>query len=188
MMANPIPVLRWPQILARDAVVGGFMILVAMGIGLIVNTFREKPLPLIYQTKAERLERAVTSLVWDDPASPNRGIDHPAELSLEDFWSFVEQKKGLILDTRPAIFYRLGHVPGAVSLPRETFDSAYPQLQDILEKDKDQPLVLYCSSPSCEDSRLVQNVLSKLGYSKVCIFADGWEAWTRAELKEEIQP
>lgn len=45
-------------------------------------------------------------------------------LTLEEFFEFVD-KDGLVLDTRSKIFYRLGHVPGAISLLRDDFENAY---------------------------------------------------------------
>jgi predicted sulfurtransferase len=68
----------------------------------------------------------------------------------------VESKRGLVLDARPEIFHRLGHVPGALSLPRDDFETGYAALKEKLEADRSQPIVIYCSSASCEDSGLVK--------------------------------
>jgi rhodanese-related sulfurtransferase len=92
------------------------------------------------------------------------------------------------LDARPEIFYRLGHVPGALSLARDDFENAYAQLKERLEKDKNQPLIIYCSNSSCEDSHLVQSALLKLGYVNVAVFSGGWATWTQEKLPEETNP
>ena len=101
-------------------------------------------------------------------------------ISLPEFRDFVEHKKGVVLDVRPEIFHRLGHVPGALSLPREDFEKSYTRLRRQLEADKSQPIVLYCPGGSCEDSELVRNALVNLGYTRVGVFRGGWTAWTRA--------
>src|SRR5690606_30147899 len=88
--------------------------------------------------------------------------------------------EGIVLDARPEVFHRIGHIPGALSLPREDFENAYASLKEVLEVDKEQIIVVYCSSMSCQDSELVRRALTALGYSRVAILTGGWAAW-RAE-------
>jgi rhodanese-related sulfurtransferase len=54
-----------------------------------------------------------------------------------------------------------------------------------MERDKAQPMVIYCSGGSCEDSGLLAETLKKLGYTNVGIFRGGWDEWTHAGLPEE---
>jgi 3-mercaptopyruvate sulfurtransferase SseA len=93
----------------------------------------------------------------------------------------------LVFDARPEIFHRLGHIPAALSLPREDFENAYKTFQTELERDRTQPLILYCSSASCEDSTLVQKSLQALGYSNVAVFSGGWAEWQEKGLPEEAK-
>lgn len=159
----------------------------ALCLGLLINQFRNEPLPLIHQGKAERLQSAVQRLA-SAPAPEATSPVHeklPAILSLEEFSQYVEGQRGLVLDARPEIFHRLGHVPSAVSLAREDFENAYTALRSRLEKDKSQPLVVYCSGASCEDSELVKQSLESLGYTNVGIFRGGWSEWQAAGKAEE---
>ena len=117
--------------------------------------------------------------------SEGQVTEWPESLTLEQFQAFLASKQGIILDARPEIFHRLGHVPGALSLPREDFEASYNKLKPILEKDKNQVIAVYCSSSSCEDSGLVQNALQSLGYTHVSVFHGGWAEWTNAGLPEE---
>lgn len=107
------------------------------------------------------------------------------EISFDSFHAFVKEKRGLVLDARPENFYRFGHVPGALSLPRDEFEKGYTQLTKKLEANKRQPMIIYCSDESCEDSELVYKALTNLGYTQVSIFRGGWDAWTKAGLPEE---
>jgi len=157
-------------------------------VGLVVNQFRDHPLPLVYESKAERLENTVRSLSVEAKPIPVSAQSFPSELSLGDFEVFVKQGKGLVFDARPEIFHRFGHVPSAISLPREDFEAAYTRLKDRLETKHDQLLAVYCSSISCEDAQLVQAALQKLGYAHVAVFRGGWDEWTRARLPEEKTP
>ncbi len=155
-------------------------------VGLLLNQFRDKPLPLVYQSKQERLEQAVSRIAASEAPKHNSATGPFSQnLSLDEFRVFVKEKRGLVLDVRPEIFHRLGHVPGALSLPREDFEKSYARLKSKLETDKNQPIVLYCPGGSCDDSELVQKGLVRLGYTQVVVFRGGWTAWTQAGLPEE---
>lgn len=153
--------------------------------GLLANQFRSERLPLIYQGKESRLMNAVERIAVAKPP-PSAGDEAlPESLSLEEFQDFVENKRGIVLDARPEIFHRLGHVPGAISLPREDFENAYQANRAALETDKTVAIAIYCSGADCEDSDLVQKALRRLGFERVTIFSGGWTGWTAANLPEE---
>jgi rhodanese-related sulfurtransferase len=128
-------------------------------------------------------EVALPEVALPAPALPEAPAPQP--ISLEDFREQVSEKRGLILDARPEIFYEIGHVPGAVSFPREEFDKAYLSLRSRLEPDRSQLLMVYCSGGDCEDSQMVADGLSKLGYRRIYVFKGGWGAWQQAHLPEE---
>ena len=161
------------------------LVLVSTGIGLLINQFHTKPLSLVYQSKTERIERTVLAM---DGGASKIEVESRSILTLEQFRDFVNGKKGVVLDARPAIFFRLGHVPGAVSLPRDDFERAYANHRMLLEKGKKQAIAIYCSGEDCEDSDLLHRALVQLGYQNVSIFRGGWAEWTRAGLSEEQEP
>lgn len=109
----------------------------------------------------------------------------PHDVALADFRAYVKERLGLVLDARPEIFYRFGHVPGALSLPKDEFEKGYAKLKTTLESDMSQPIIVYCTDESCEDSEWVYQALTNLGYSQVSIFRGGWDAWTKAGYPEE---
>jgi len=159
----------------------------ALCVGLIINQFRDTPVPLVYKDKAERLQDSVTRIAAQPPAAPigTQVVQLPEKLSLEEFSVYVSDKSGLILDARPEIFHRLGHVPGAISLPRDEFETGYALVKTQLEANRSQPIVLYCASSSCEDAGLVKTSLTALGFTNIAIFEGGWSAWTTAKKPEE---
>jgi rhodanese-related sulfurtransferase len=141
-------------------------------------------LSLVYQTEEDRLQVTVAKLAAaDGTQQPLAAL--PASLSLNEFQAFAATKRGLVLDARPEIFHRLGHVPGAVSFPREAFEASYAKLKPQLETNKSQSLAVYCSGISCEDSLMVQKALVNLGYTHVSVFRGGWDEWTEAGLPVE---
>ena len=167
----------------------GFLILAAFSlvVGCLVNQLRAKPLPWVYESRAQMLDQAVARLE-DHPAAPSMPVaadESPHEIRLDDFQSFVMARQGLVLDARPAVFYREAHVPGALSLPREAFAETYPLLRAALEPSKDRPVAIYCSSADCPDSQLLSDALTKLGFRHLLIYTSGWEEWSQTGLPQE---
>lgn len=154
--------------------------------GILLNQFRDQSLPLVYKSKAERLQSSVSKLTGREPPKMvTTQVSSLQQISLDSFRAFVKEKRGLVLDVRPEIFYRFGHVPGALSLPRDEFEKGYTRLKAKLEANKSQPMIVYCSDESCEDSELVYQALTNLGYTQISIFRGGWDAWTKAGLPDE---
>jgi len=166
--------------------------------GFALNQFREKPLPLVYSPKAERIRHAVAKLAVDTKTTPDPAPEAVTNahspltaaavhyLGLSEFREIVERTgKAIILDARPEVFHQLGHVPGAISLPRDDFEISYRKQRFLLERDKSKLIAIYCSDSSCEDSQMVANALVKLAYTNVAIFKGGWSDWTQARIPEE---
>lgn len=109
----------------------------------------------------------------------------PEQVSFAEFTRYVEEKKIVILDARPEIFHRLGHVPGALTLPRDDFENGYLMLKKRLESDLTQQIIVYCGDASCADASLVKKGLNSLGYGNVAIFTGGWRAWTESGKESE---
>ena len=195
-----------------------FMLLsvLSVAIGFCVNAFREKPLPLVYRDKAERLAEAVERLTERGHSCPQRldvgsektheesnastiasaesavgvvdsGQECPRSvvrsvLDFDEMKKIVEAGDMIILDARPELFHRLGHIPGALSLPRDEFEEGYLKIKETLEADKDRPLVIYCANDTCEDGKLVIDALKKLGYTNISIYIGGWSEWEKGGL------
>lgn len=171
------------QILQADLLTVWLLATTSLCAGLLLNQFRDKPLPLVYQSKEERVMAAVEQIAFAPETA--RTADVPEYMGLEEFRGLVESKEAVVLDARPEIFHRLGHVPGALSLPREDFEASFALHRSRLESDKGALIVIYCSGSACEDSDLVRKALHRLGFTRVSVFKGGWAAWTSAGLPEE---
>lgn len=189
-MSLPTSVLSSVEVAKRLKGDAGFFLILAslaLSLGLVFNALRDNSLPLIYQDKEQRLEKAVARIAASEvPALPSGNVQE--NLSLQEFQVYVENRQALILDARAEIFYRFGHVPGALPLPRDDFENAYGKIRSWIEGDKSKLLIVYCSNSACEDSTLVQKALKKLGYGRISMFHGGWAAWTQAGLSEEKNP
>jgi rhodanese-related sulfurtransferase len=104
-------------------------------------------------------------------------------ISLGDFYNLQQSGKALIYDARPAFFYQLGHVPGAINLTKSRCDdhlaTSEPAIKSALAKGK--TIVVYCSGITCPDARTVAIHISGFGYPAK-IFSGGWDAWKEAGL------
>jgi rhodanese-related sulfurtransferase len=83
----------------------------------------------------------------------------------------------LFLDARPADFWPLGHVAGALSLPEDDFDAAFAKLEPHLRSTHD--IVVYCSGLGCDASHLVAHKLKEHGI-EAAIMPGGMPDWTDA--------
>ena len=150
----------------------------SLAVGLVINWFSSRPLPIVYQTPEQRFDAELTTLVTTPPFK----IAPAATVGLPEFRSAVETKSTLILDARPSVFFEQGHVPGALNLARDNFARDYRHLAPVLQPATDKPTIVYCSGGDCHDSRLVANALLSLGFSNVRVFTGGWEEWSKAGL------
>jgi rhodanese-related sulfurtransferase len=193
----------WLKMLLYDLSTLWVMAMTAVCCGFAVNAFRDVPLPLAYASKAERVRLAaerIAGRLSEDAASAETAEDgaYASESQTEpeitdkpharliDLASFrAVQKHALVLDARPEIFHRFGHIPKAISLPREDFEACYSKQRTLFEKHKTHPVVIYCSGGSCEDGAMVANALITLGFTDVRFYRGGWDEWTRIGLPEE---
>jgi rhodanese-related sulfurtransferase len=70
--------------------------------------------------------------------------------------------------------YAHSHLPGAINLPPSNVDR--PRLARRIP-DLNTEIVVYCSSPSCEDSIETARKLTEIGYTNVRRYAGGKQEW-----------
>jgi rhodanese-related sulfurtransferase len=170
-----------PWHILRD-LAGVMLIAVAtLAAGLVANRFSSRPLPMVYQTPEQRLQAELTQLI----AAPAFQSLPVTMIGLGEFRSAVQNKSALILDARSAVYYRLGHVPGALNLARDDFAADYLRLRSNIDKSRDGRVLVYCSGGDCHDSKMVAQALMSLGFTNVAVFGGGWEQWTAAHLPQK---
>jgi rhodanese-related sulfurtransferase len=109
-----------------------------------------------------------------------------SSISLDDFFALHQSGKALVFDARPGVFHRLGHIPGALSLPKNGCDTSIAAMEnDIKQAIADgKTIVVYCNGVMCADARTVASHIARFGYP-ASIFSGGWDAWKDAELPVE---
>jgi rhodanese-related sulfurtransferase len=81
----------------------------------------------------------------------------------------------LWVDARSPREYDAHHVPGAILLNLEDWDTLFPSF--LKHWQPDEKVVVYCSSTACQLSHEVAQRLKQTGISQVFVLKGGWEAW-----------
>ncbi len=105
-----------------------------------------------------------------------------SEISAEDLDTRLEDNESvLVIDVREPAEFALGHIPGALLIPRGTLEAAAdaqsPHRVERLCGSREQSIVLYCESGG--RSALAAATLKDMGYKDVQSLAGGsvmWEA------------
>jgi rhodanese-related sulfurtransferase len=85
-----------------------------------------------------------------------------------------QQQDIVIVDVRAAEDYQAGHIPGAVNLPKDRWDSF-----EGLRKDKQN--ILYCYSIVCHLAATAAVKFAEAGYP-VMELDGGWRSWSEHEM------
>ena len=85
----------------------------------------------------------------------------------------------IVIDVREAEDYRKGHVPGAVNLPHDQWDSFHGLNKNSLH-------VLYCYSEVCHLAASAAVQFASQGYS-VMEMSGGFDAWKEHDLEIESE-
>lgn len=103
-------------------------------------------------------------------------------ISRDDLWRLIESGADFVLvDALPPMSYAVSHLPGAISIPPERVaDLARRRIPDLRA-----PVVVYCSSSTCDSSNIVASRLIELGYRDVRHYAEGKSDWVQAGLPFE---
>ena len=106
------------------------------------------------------------------------------EVGIEQLFLLKGEGRVLVVDVRPRVFFAMGHIEGATSLPLKSFESAYPKKKPAFDAAvaAGQVIVLYCADLNCPDGYAVAKRLSARGYS-TSLYKGGWAEWKAAGLE-----
>jgi len=82
----------------------------------------------------------------------------------------------VLAEALPEKYWRDWHLPGARHLPHDEVERLAPAVLP----DKSAEIVLYCASPSCQNSHLAARRLAQLGYENVAVYPGGKQDWSEA--------
>ncbi|MCI0531387.1 MAG: rhodanese-like domain-containing protein [candidate division Zixibacteria bacterium] len=151
-----------------------WIVLFACVVALGYNLFSPKGIPLIGNWEPKVLESGVTV-----PPSYTPEEDAPV-ISLAQAYAEFNTGQAIFLDSRKTEEYQAGHIPGALQLYLEEFDTQYELVKDRLPKDSQ--IIAYCGGDECELSLFVARNLKAEGYTNLKVFFGGWKEWQEAKL------
>jgi ArsR family transcriptional regulator len=113
----------------------------------------------------------------------------PAEItsiSIGRLFPLIESSRVLVIDARPSIIHRFGHLPGSLNVPRSDATATVRRMNDIwvAARNESRPIVVYCTNRACPDAFAVASAIAALGHA-CSVFEGGWEEWKSAGLPVE---
>jgi len=96
------------------------------------------------------------------------------DISVSEAKEILDKGDFLFLDCREPKEYKMGHIPGAMNLPRGLMEFKI----DKKIPNKDENMVVYCKTGG--RSCLATCTLCRMGYKNVKSMAGGWKAWEKA--------
>ncbi len=96
------------------------------------------------------------------------------EVSVSDAKGLLDKGGYIFLDCRTSKEFKMGHVPGAMNIPRGLLE--FKVSKKI--PDKNAKIAMYCKSGG--RGCLATCTLCRMGYKNVKNMAGGWKAWEKA--------
>jgi rhodanese-related sulfurtransferase len=96
-------------------------------------------------------------------------------VTAEELMRRIEKGDDFVLvDALAPMVYAHSHLPGAINLPPSDID---PTRVARRVPDLQTEIVVYCSSPDCNDSVATARRLQEMGYANVRHYAGGKDEW-----------
>ncbi len=171
--------IHWPATLATDSLAFIGTAGLALLLGVLLDTFvRTQPLGLTYRKPLAGLIAADISQTSDSAGATI------AYVTFDEVDALLKRPDVIVLDAQDAAFFGLGHLPGARSLSKETFDQDFPALEPLLRV-PGKSLLVYCSDADCENSAVVAQKLYDRGFRELYLYKGGMEEWQSAGMPVE---
>jgi len=135
-----------------------------------------------YKLKVKVREKIVADGLEDSTFDVTRRGEH---LDARAFNELTDKPETIVVDMRNHYESEVGHFEGAILPDVDTFRDALPLVVDMLEEEKDQPVVMYCTGGiRCEKASAY---LKHKGFSQVYQLDGGIIEYAR-QVKEEGLP
>jgi rhodanese-related sulfurtransferase len=117
---------------------------------------------------------------YTQPKGVGAPMINPRIYSAEDCFLLLQAGKAVFLDARGADLYKMGHLPGALHMPKEMADQNLVRLKEMERGNK--ILITYCDGQGCQKAEELLKVLQGRGIRALGLFADGWQGWMEKGL------
>ena len=98
-------------------------------------------------------------------------------------FTLIQEKRILLVDCRPPIFYRMGHIDDAINLPLKKYVKSIGMIRAHFDHalTERKVIVLYCQNIDCPDGYMFAKKIAEQGYS-VSVYKGGWQEWKASGL------
>lgn len=116
-------------------------------------------------------------------AKPTVKLGQITGVEIGQLFTLQQAGKVHLIDVRPPLYFRLGHIDGAVNFPLIKYDARLAEQLPLIEQAlaSGKTVVLYCQNLNCPDAYKTAQKLVKLGHS-VSVYKGGWEEWKKSGL------
>lgn len=104
-------------------------------------------------------------------------------ISREDLLALLQAGAVQLVEALPADVFAAEPLPGARNVP----GPVSAELAEQVAPDRAAPVVVYCSGPYCNRSKIAAAGFARLGYADVRVHAGGKEDWAQAGLPFEAE-
>ena len=104
-----------------------------------------------------------------------------ATITREELQHRIDEGDITVLEALPVSYWEAEHLPGAIAFPLDDIDG---QAASLLP-DRAAAIAVYCSNAVCNNSHVVAQRLTALGYTAVFRYVDGKQDWIEAGLPVE---
>ncbi|MBU1003294.1 MAG: rhodanese-like domain-containing protein [Proteobacteria bacterium] len=112
------------------------------------------------------------------------GVDMAMDIDVAEALRLHAAGEAVFLDSRHVEDFRVGHIPGALSIPLGLFEDEISA--KLAPYGKEAKYVVYCSSITCGMAQELALALGFMEYSDVVVFAGGMAAWVEAGGESEV--
>ncbi len=158
------------------------ILIISVILGLAANAISSKGIPLV-RDDSERfvIDSSKKSVDLKMRGKLNKaGFYQPVNIPVEAAKQLFDENVKFI-DGRPPEEFQQGHIKGAINLSYIEFkDKTIPEKQEMLKNiGKEEIIVSYCGSDSCEISIDNAYEIAKAGYNDVKIYLGGYKEWNK---------
>jgi len=101
-------------------------------------------------------------------------------IAFEEARKLFESQDATFIDARPEGQYHQGHIKGAMSLPWQSVNDYFFEIEEQLDSSK--PIITYCDGETCELSHELALFLKDMGFNNSRVLVNGWSLWLKAGL------
>jgi len=150
-----------------------------------VPNMAEEPIPVV-EPEPEPAPAETAGVAVFSPVAVDEPEDGARAIGLVQVVEHFNTGEAVFVDARDRDEFVAGHIPGSFSLPYDEMESYLDVLHYLPE---DGLVVTYCDGSDCHKSLDLADELTAMGFSRVRVFFEGWEAWQEAgEPVEEGEP